>query len=218
MAKECTICTHSNRRPIEALIRNGVSLRKVAREYHAGVMALSRHKGHMAPADPLALPERKRRYVEARVEGKSKRQASVAAGYAVNTPAKRIEAQPDVRQAFAALIRETIPPEQIAKAIAEGISAKETKFFAHEGKVQDERQVVAWSERRQYAQLATEYGGYHVPDKDDREQGGGVILILPRPAGLPKNGETAVVIEGEASRRAGPIVVLPGGGTNADSD
>jgi len=33
-------------------------------------------------------------------------------------------------------------------------------FFAHEGKVTEERQVIAWAERRQYAELAAKYGGY----------------------------------------------------------
>jgi len=48
--------------------------------------------------------------------------------------------------------------------------------------VQDKREVVNWSERRQYAAMAAEMGGYHVPDKRDRDQGGpGVILILPDP-------------------------------------
>jgi hypothetical protein len=45
---------------------------------------------------------------------------------------------------------------------------------------QDKREVPAWSERRQYAELAAEYGGYHLPSKSDQAQGGGgVILILP---------------------------------------
>ena len=44
----------------------------------------------------------------------------------------------------------------------------------------DSRDVPAWSERRQYAELAAEYGGYHVPRKNDHGQAGtGVILILP---------------------------------------
>ena len=59
------------------------------------------------------------------------------------------------------------------------MAATETKFFSHEGIVQDKREVPAWSERRQYAELAAEYGGYHQPMKGDERGGGGVILILP---------------------------------------
>jgi hypothetical protein len=99
---------------------------------------------------------------------------------AIKHPAK-IET-PDVKMAFTELIQQAIPPERIAKAIEEGLGALETKFFSHEGVVQDQREVVNWSERRQYAAMAAEMGGYHVPDKRDRDQGGpGVILILPDP-------------------------------------
>ena len=76
-------------------------------------------------------------------------------------------------------MREAVPPERIAKTIAEGMGATETKFFSHEGVVQDSREVVDYSERRAYAQLAAELGGYHMPEKNEGKQGGGVILILP---------------------------------------
>jgi hypothetical protein len=209
MPKECSICSNRNRQAIEALIRNKIPLRKVAAEYRVGFTALSRHKRHMSNSDPLALPDKKRRYVEARLKGKSKRQAVVAAGYAPGsaTAGKKLEAQPDVRAAFSALIRETVPAERIAKAIAEGIEAKETKFFAHEGMVTDQRDVVAWSERRQYTQLAAEYGGYHAPDKGDREQGGGVILILPdSPRPAPIIEARVVDVPSEVN---GPMLILP---------
>jgi hypothetical protein len=93
--------------------------------------------------------------------------------------ADKIETK-DVREAFARLVREMIPADLIAKTIADGMAATETRFFSHEGIVQDKREVPAWSERRQYAELAAEYGGYHLPIKSDQAQGGGgVILILP---------------------------------------
>ena len=96
-----------------------------------------------------------------------------------NHAADKIETR-DVREAFARLVREMVPPEFIAKTIADGMAATETKFFSHEGLVQDQRDVPAWSERRQYAELAAEYGGYRAPTKGDQGQGGGgVILILP---------------------------------------
>ena len=101
-----------------------------------------------------------------------------------------------------------VPPEQIARIIAEGMAATETKFFSHEGVIQDEREVPAWSERRQYAELAAEYGGYHKPAKDDQGHGaGGVILILPsQPQATPIAG---TVIDA-ASAGNGPILSLPG--------
>jgi hypothetical protein len=142
-------------------------------------------------------------------EGKSKRQAALDAGFSesmANHATDKIETK-NVRETFSALVRETVPAEQIAKAIAEGISAKETKFFAHEGVVQDQRDVVAWSERRQYVQLAAEYGGYHAPDKGDRDQGGGVILLLPGPP-KPAPVIEATVVDAPAEED-GPILILP---------
>jgi hypothetical protein len=118
--------------------------------------------------------------------------------------AQKIETA-DFRQAFAALIRETVPPERIAKAISEGLEAVETKFFSSEGEVKDSRDVIAWSERRQYVAMAAEYGGYHVPDKGDGETAGGVILILP------DGPKPAPVIEATVSAPtdAGPVLILP---------
>ena len=118
--------------------------------------------------------------------------------------ATRIETK-DVREAFAALIRERISPERIVKAISDGLDAMETQFFAEKGVVKDQRDVIAWNERRQYAQLAAEYGGYHIAKKASEGEGSGrVILILPEgPATIPPAPERTVQIPN------GPILILP---------
>ena len=117
--------------------------------------------------------------------------------------ADKIETK-DVREAFARLIRAMVPPELIAKTIADGMVANETKFFSHEGVVQGSRDVPAWSERRQYAELAAEYGGYHVPKKNDHgPNGAGVILILPGGQLQPTPADHTVVdvVPNETTRR-----------------
>ena len=87
------------------------------------------------------------------------------------------------------------------------MTATETKFFSHEGVVQDKREVPAWSERRQYAELAAEYGGYHLPIKDDaRQGGGGVILILPGQS-LSKPADSTVI--DAAPESTGPSLKFP---------
>jgi hypothetical protein len=168
----------------DALFRNNVSFRNVSKRHGVTVSALFRHKQHVGEQKVRALravaeitaelPPKKQAYVDARIAGKSKKQAALEAGYSkamAEHPAK-IET-PDVKMAFTELIQQAIPPER---------GTLETKFFSHEGVVQDKREVVNWSERRQYAAMAAEMGGYHVPDKSDRDQGGpGVILILPDP-------------------------------------
>ena len=108
--------------------------------------------------------------MQGRLDGKSKKQAALDAGFSetkADHVADKIETR-DVREAFARLVREMVPPEFIAKTIADGMAATETKFFSHEGLVQDQRDVPAWSERRQYAEIAAEYGGYHAPTSSEQ--------------------------------------------------
>ena len=73
------------------------------------------------------------------------------------------------------------------------------------GEVTHQRDVIAWGERRQYAQLAAEYGGCHIAKKaGDGEGSGRVILILPDgPAAMPPAPERTVRIPN------GPILILP---------
>ena len=214
MPRVCSICAHPERQAIEdALFRNNVPFRNVSKQYKVTVSALFRHKEHVSEQKvrtvagiTAELPPKKQRYLEGRVAGKSKRQAALDAGYSeamADHPGK-IETK-DVRHAFAALMREAVPPERIAKAISEGLDAMETKFFSSEGSVTDSRDVIAWSERRAYAELAAEYGQYHVPEKGDGERGGGVILILP------DGPKPAPIIEARVSapNDPGPMLILP---------
>ncbi len=188
--KDLYSLSHPELRAIdEALFRNDSSFRIISEQFGVTKSALFRHKKHSPiterarklGAELEKLPPKKAAYVRGRIDGKSKKQAALDAGFSetmAEHAADKIETK-DVREIFARFIREMIPPEVVAKAIAEGLVATETKFFSHEGVVQDQREVPDWSERRQYAELAAEYGGYHQPAKDDRGQGGsGPILIL----------------------------------------
>lgn len=116
--------------------------------------------------DPLAqLSLRKRIYVEGLSQGKTKMQAALDAGYAesvAKTAKQHIETD-DVREAFAQLIRATIPAEKIVGRIAEGLDAMETKLFSFQGLVFDREDMISWTERREYAKLAAEFGGYFKP-------------------------------------------------------
>jgi len=225
MPRACKVCAHPDCGAIEnALFRNRVPFRNVSKQYRLSVSSLFRHKEHVSERlvrtvaeATAALPPEKQRYLEARMEGKTRRASALAAGYSESMASHpdKIETK-DVREVFAALIRETIPPERIAKTIMEGIGATETKFFAHEGEVQDSREVVAWSERRQYAVLAAEYGGYHLPEKVEGKQSGGVILILPD-ATKAVAVDKSIVVEAPTEGK-GPTLLLPknpGQGTDA---
>jgi hypothetical protein len=96
--------------------------------------------------------------VEKRLDGESKAQIANELGIAPKTVGRILD-EPQ----FYEVVRKAIPPEKIAKRLREGLNAKETQFFQKDGIVTDHRDVISWSERRQYLQLAAEFGGYHRP-------------------------------------------------------
>jgi hypothetical protein len=220
------VCGHPERQAIEdALFRNKIPFRNVSKQYGLTVSTLFRHAKHapaanqqdskqevLKSAEELTanLPAKKQAYVDGRLAGKSKRQAALDAGYSVSMAdhaAQKIET-PDVKEAFTALIRSTISAEEIAQTLRAGLQATESKFFAEKGVVQDQRDVIAWGERRLYAELIAEYGEYHVPGKGDQKHGGGVILILPDRA-RPVPAVDGKTVEGARSDDASPILILP---------
>ena len=130
------------------------------------------------------LNTKQRAYVEGRASGKNKKQAALDAGYSASTarvPGPAIEGCAAVRQEFRRLIRSKITGEKIAQRLAEGLDAVDTKFFQFEGEVTDSRDVVAWSERREYAKLAAEFGGYHVQKQEvTGDDDGPIVFKLER--------------------------------------
>jgi hypothetical protein len=124
------------------------------------------------------MTPKQRAYIKHRAKNPdlTKKEAAILAGYAPSTALRTnmIESE-DVKKRFAEIIRSKIPADKIAARVAEGLDAMETKFFASEGIVLDSREVVSWSERRAYAQLAAEYGGYFTPQV---EMTGSVVHIL----------------------------------------
>ena len=132
-------------------------------------------------SDPLdSLTPRKRKYVSGLAKGKTKKRAALDAGYSesVAESAKSHIETEDVRKAFSALLRKNIPAEKIIQRIAEGIDAMETKFFQKDGCVVETRDVVAFGERRAYAELAAEYGEYFQSKKPLEAEIGGSLKII----------------------------------------
>lgn len=125
------------------------------------------------------ISKRKLKYIKAVANGATKKAAALQVGYSesVAENAKSHIETPDVRAVFAELVREQIPAKKIVARIKEGLDAKETKFFQFEGEVTDQRDVIAWTERRHYAALAAEFGGYHVPPQKEVQGSGTRILI-----------------------------------------
>lgn len=127
----------------------------------------------------MKLPtKRQRAYAAERAKGKNKKEAALAAGYSPTTALRsNVIETPNFRAAFSHLIRKTIPATKIAKRISEGLDAMETKFFQKDGIVMQTVDVINWAERRQYAQLAAEFGDLVVP-KRPAEAGSGVNIQI----------------------------------------
>lgn len=104
------------------------------------------------------LKPRQLKALEAIVAGEVPRQALLGAGYS-----ERVADHPgeflDTASMRAAMAQLLASPEKIAQRINEGLDAVETKFFQFQGEVIQSRNVIAWSERRMYADLAAELKG-----------------------------------------------------------
>lgn len=145
------------------------------------------------------LSPKKQKYVKALANGASKHDAALEAGYAksvANSVANNIET-PDVREAFAELMRLKCPAEKIASRIAEGLDATESAIVVKESGEIVATDYVAWSERRHYARLAAEFGGYYQPKNEDNSAmkvGVKIVFVdTPRPGSLRPAMEAEVI-------------------------
>lgn len=111
------------------------------------------------PAKNRELKPRQQKLLKGIIdEGKSVYAAAIDAGYSPNTaqhPSDLLDTAA-MRKALASLLA---PAEKIAQRINEGLDAMETKFFQFKGEVTESRRVIAWGERRQYAELAARLKG-----------------------------------------------------------
>lgn len=122
----------------------------------------------------VKLKPRQAMLLEGLVEGKSVRAAALDAGYSPNT-AQHPSDLLDTIAMREAMSRLLASPEKIAQRINEGLDAVETKFFQFEGIVTDHRDVVAWSERRMYADLAAELKGMK---RSQKVEGGNTTNVV----------------------------------------
>lgn len=118
--------------------------------------------------NPLShLPIRKQRYLENLSKGMCSVDAAKAAGYSEAYSRNRgmIETE-DVKAAAKIYFQRKFKLAKIAKRINEGMDAVDTQFFAKDGVVTDSRDVVNYSERRQYVTVASQMAGYYTPKQD----------------------------------------------------
>ncbi len=100
--------------------------------------------------------------MKALARGLSRRKAALSAGYSESTADKvvsRVET-PDVKAVFRDLLQRAVPPPRLVAVAQDGLSAMKTEYFTKDGQVTDQRDTIAWAERRQYAQMVAEWAGY----------------------------------------------------------
>ena len=66
-----------------------------------------------------------------------------------------------------ALMEAGITPKMLAEKIIEYLSAEDKKFFAHQGKVEDEKTVKAWDVQLKAQDIAHKLRGDYAPEKQD---------------------------------------------------
>lgn len=110
---------------------------------------------------------RQRKYVAAVTNGKTKEAAKREAGYSEHTKGKEIESSPAVKGLFTQMLTEAgATDELLAQRLREGLDAMDTKFATFEGRITDHEELVSWSERREYLELALKLKG-HLIDKHE---------------------------------------------------
>lgn len=165
-------------------------------------------KARKAPPQTSAkskLTPRQAKFLQGIAELKSQERAALDAGYSpsVARHAHRILEGTNVSAEFQNLLCNWVDPDKIGQRIAEGLDAMEAKFFQHQGVVTDSRDVIAWSERRAYVEMAAKHAGYYV-DKQE-----GAVEHVPNPAAAAQRLEELL-----ARATARQKERIEGGGTN----
>ncbi|RJR36928.1 MAG: hypothetical protein C4576_23300 [Desulfobacteraceae bacterium] len=90
--------------------------------------------------------------------------AAKAAGYAAKTNSGLHQCGSKCLRKMRPYIRQWLDEigaseEKILQGISEGLGCKETRFFAHQGEVKTEKEVIPWAVREKYLRLAAEVRG-----------------------------------------------------------
>jgi len=89
-----------------------------------------------------------------------------------------------VRIPFQELMEKEFSGEFLIEKLREELEAKETKFFAHEGHVNDKRDVIAWRVRQIARQDAHRLRGDYPAEKHEIEQN--IVYLAPKQVKKPK--------------------------------
>lgn len=147
----------------------------------AGKKAKSRKKSESRIPDrqaPSPKAAKRRRVVAGLIEGKSQRKAAIDAGFSPSMADNfKQKILPGVQTEFQQELEQKVPRAVLIRRLAEGLNAKETRLTQFEGEFTDQRHLVAWSERRHYAELVAKLLGLLVQRVELTGDKGGPVEI-----------------------------------------
>lgn len=127
---------------------------------------------NLAQSVELTLPQKK--FVKNVLNGDNYTEAAKNAGFSPITAKQKghqLMQKPKIIAAIqVAISKAGITPKLLAKRLREGLDATETKTFAFNGKIMDEKEVADFKERREHIELATKLLG--ATDKENERDGG----------------------------------------------
>lgn len=140
------------------------------------------------------LTARERRLFKALAEGKTQKEAAIEAGYAHPRQAATQAIERIKEKAPDLFARHGLDDDAfIDKHLLPALNAHEKKFFAHEGRVVDEREVIAWGPRVQTNALVARMKGLIVESKEAPSTHVGIKVVIvpaemcPKAELVPKN-------------------------------
>lgn len=166
-------------------------------------------------------------------------EAGRRAGYSDPSTVSRVLKSPSVQELFREAMERhpALKRESIVNKLAEGLDANQTKFFAHEGNVQDERTTIDFGVRHSYLALAAKLGGYEPATKSELTGAngtpllpGGALLDLSwitkdqlirliemteYPLEAPRSADAQPIIDAELVIAGGAVVAAPAGSEDA---
>ena len=109
-----------------------------------------------------------------------------------------IAQRPHVRDVLVeALTKVGVTPDKLARALADGIDAEETRFFQHEGVVMDSRVVKNWGARHAYLETALNLVGAGKRSEESRSSPNVFVfrsLLGEKPVDVKIGAPTDVVV------------------------
>jgi phage terminase small subunit len=119
-----------------------------------------------APKSKAVAKARRRKIVNALLNGKTEKQAGIEAGLNPNTAESQVSKilkEPQTKKCFAALLESSgVTDEFLSNKIKNLCDAKETVFFQKDGMVTDQREVEALGIQRQTIEMAVKLKGHMV--------------------------------------------------------